>query len=136
MAGSTILIVDEDLASRNYVATALQKEGHHVLQAASGKEGLIAAWRDHPDIIIADPVLADLSGEELAARLRSDARTAKVPLVALSRDRRPLRVDSILYGSRLQRISGKEPTGDSCANRHGDDHPEWAGKSPSKRGAC
>ena len=94
MAASTILIVDGDPASRTYVATALQREGHRVLQAGSAKEGLIAAWRDHPDIIIADPVMADLSGEELAARLRSDARTAKVPLVALSKDATPARRSS------------------------------------------
>ncbi len=92
MAGSTILVVDGDLASRNYIAAALEQEGHRVLQASSGKEGLIFAWRDRPDIIIADPVLADLPGEAFAARLRSDARTAKVPLVALSRDAAPARM--------------------------------------------
>jgi pilus assembly protein CpaE len=86
MAGSTILLIDGDPASRNYIATALQKEGHRVLQAGSGKEGLIFAWRDRPDIIIAEPGLADLPGEDLAARLRADARTARVPLVAFSRD--------------------------------------------------
>jgi pilus assembly protein CpaE len=91
MAGSTILVVDGDLASRNYIATALQQEGHRVLQAASGKEGLIAAWRDRPDLIIVDPALADLSGEDLAGRLRTDVRTAKVPLVGLSKDPSPAR---------------------------------------------
>ncbi len=94
MAASTILVVDGDLASRNYIATALQQEGHRVLQAGSGKEGLISAWRDHPDVIIAEPTLADLPGEELAARLRSDPRTAKIPLLALSRDASPARVSS------------------------------------------
>lgn len=86
MAGSNILIIDGDLASRNYLAQALQKEGYHILQAASGREGLISAWRDRPDLIIADPVMTDLTAEQLAMRLRSDARTAKVPLVALSSD--------------------------------------------------
>jgi pilus assembly protein CpaE len=94
MAGSTILVVDGDLASRNYIATLLEKEGHRVLQAASGKEGLIFAWRDHPDIVVADPNLPDLTGEELAARLRSDPRTSKLALVALSRDPSPARQKS------------------------------------------
>ncbi len=94
MAGSTILVVDGDIASRNYIATSLQKEGHRVLLAALGKEGLISAWRDHPDLIIADPALPDLPGEGLAARLRSDPRTARLPLVALSRDASPARVQS------------------------------------------
>lgn len=94
MAESTILVVDGDLASRSYVAAALQKEGHHVLQAGSGKEALIYAWRDHPDLIVADPAMVDLTGEQFAARLRSDARTAGMPLVALSRDPSPARQKS------------------------------------------
>ena len=49
MAESTILVVDGDLASRNFIAQALNQEGHHILQASSGKEGLIFAWRDRPD---------------------------------------------------------------------------------------
>ncbi len=92
MAGSTILVVDGDQASRNYIAAALEKEGHRVLHASSAKEGLIVAWRDRPDLIVADPVLTDLPGEQFAARLRSDPRTAKVPLVAISRDGSPGRI--------------------------------------------
>ena len=91
MAASTILIIDGDLASRTYVATTLQKEGHGILQADSGREGLIVAWRDHPNIVIVEPELPDLPGELLAARLRSDPRTARTPLVALTRDPNPAR---------------------------------------------
>jgi Flp pilus assembly CpaE family ATPase len=89
MAGSNILVIDGDLASRNFIAQALNQEGHHILQASSGKEGLIFAWRDRPDLIIVDPVITDITAEQLAARLRSDARTAKVPLIALSSDPQP-----------------------------------------------
>ena len=96
MPGSTILVVDRDLASRSFIAAALQKEGYRVLQAASGKEGLIAAWRDRPDLVIADPVFADLPGEEFASRLRTDVRTARVPLVALSGDSSADRLRSCL----------------------------------------
>ena len=91
MAGSKILVVDEDLASRNYLAATLRNEGYEVLTAASGKEGLISAWRDHPQLVIADPAISDLAGEELASRLRADGRTADVPLVALSSDAKPIR---------------------------------------------
>ena len=96
MAGNKILIVDADIASRNFVAAALHKEGHHILQAASGREGLILAWRDRPEVIIMDPVMADLKGEDFATRLRSDARTSRVPLIALSSDPQPARVRSCM----------------------------------------
>src|SRR5512135_1686361 len=91
MPGKTILIIDGDATSRRYLASMLQKKGYATVEAGSGREGLIAAWRDRPALIVADPVMDDLPGEELAARLRSDARTAAVPLIALSSDRQPSR---------------------------------------------
>ena len=62
----------------------LNKGGYTVLSASLGREGLISAWRDQPNIIILDPVLPDLTGLELVTRLRQDRRTSTVPLVALS----------------------------------------------------
>lgn len=86
MPRKKILIVDADVASRNFVARKLLEQDYEVLQAGSGKEGLISAWRDHPDLIIVDPVLTDIKGEEFAAKLKQDARTTDLPLIALSGD--------------------------------------------------
>jgi pilus assembly protein CpaE len=96
MTGSKILIIDADATSRNFVAAALLKDGYQILQAASGREGLIISWRDRPDIVIIDPVQADLKGEEIATRLRSDKRTAQVPLIALSSDPQQTRIRSCM----------------------------------------
>ena len=101
MAGNKILITDADVASRNFIGAMLQKEGYQTLQAASGKEGLIAAWRDRPDLIIADPLIPDLKGEDFAMRLRQDPRTAHTPLVALSRDPQPARAAGTHPGRHL-----------------------------------
>jgi pilus assembly protein CpaE len=87
MAGKNILLVDADVASRNFVARALQQQQHNIIQVGSGKEGLIIAWRDRPDLVIIEPNLPDLKGEELAFKLRQDSRTAHTPLVALSSDK-------------------------------------------------
>jgi MinD-like ATPase involved in chromosome partitioning or flagellar assembly/CheY-like chemotaxis protein len=80
----SVLIIDGDAASRNYLTVMLGKSGYTVLTASLGREGLISAWKDQPDIIILDPVLPDLPGLELVNRLRQDRRTSKVPCVALS----------------------------------------------------
>ncbi len=96
MAGNKVLIVDADAASRNFIAAAVQKEGYSILQVASGKEGLIAAWRDRPEVIIVDPILPDLKGEDFAARMRADSRTEKVVLIALSSDPQPSRIRSCM----------------------------------------
>jgi CheY-like chemotaxis protein len=84
MAGRKILVIDGDAASRNYLAEHLRKAGDTVMLAPSGNRGLVLEWKYAPDIIIADPQISDLKGEELAARLRTDPRTARVPLIAFS----------------------------------------------------
>ena len=96
MPRKKILIVDADVASRNFVARKLFEQNYEVLQAGSGKEGLISAWRDHPNLIIVDPVMMDLSGEEIAVKLKQDPRTAELPLIALSGDSSHGRIKSCL----------------------------------------
>jgi pilus assembly protein CpaE len=92
----TILVIDGDAASRNYLVAMLGKGGYSVLSATMGREGLISAWRDHPGIIILDPALPDLSGLELINRLRQDRRTSKVILVALSSRENPQEMAALL----------------------------------------
>lgn len=86
MIGKKVLLVDPDAASRNFISRSLLQGKCEVLHAGTGKEGLISAWRDRPELIVADPVLPDLRGEELAIKLRQDPRTANVQLIALSSD--------------------------------------------------
>src|SRR3989304_7135541 len=96
MSEKKILIVDADVASRNFVARNLLSQKYEVIQTDSGKEGLIHAWRDHPDLMVIDPTIADLSGEEVARKLRQDARTENMPIIALSSDPSMARVKSCL----------------------------------------
>ena len=92
----SILVIDADSASRNYLAAALGKSGYSVLTAAMGREGLISAWRDQPRITILDPALPDLSGLDLVTRLRQDRRTSKVTLIALSSRENPQEMAALL----------------------------------------
>jgi CheY-like chemotaxis protein len=94
MPQKKILIVDSDAASRSFIVRKLQELNFDALQAGSGKEGLIFAWRDRPDLVVVDPAISDLKGEEFAAKLRNDPRTAQLPLVALSSDHSPARIKS------------------------------------------
>ncbi len=110
MPGNTILIIDDDAASRKYVAAVLQKKGYSTLEAGSGADGLVAAWRDRPAVVVADPALADLPGEQLAARLRADPRTAAVPLIALSSDIQPSRQQACIQAG-FTRYVQKSPQG-------------------------
>ena len=96
MVGKSILIVDDNPASRMYLAYHLQKKQFTVLEAPTGKEGLITAWRDQPDVILFDPTLRDIVAQEFIQKLRNDPRTSKTPLIALSTDPNPARRESCL----------------------------------------
>lgn len=86
MVGKSILILDENTASRNFLANTFLEKQFRVTAAASGREALIIAWRDGPDLILFDPVLSDLKVEEFIQKLRNHPRTLQTPLVALSSD--------------------------------------------------
>lgn len=89
MAGETILVVDENEASRNFLSHILGRKQYKTLQAASGREALIVAWRDHPDVVLFDPIISDLPAEEFIQKLRRDSRTLNTPIIALSSDNTP-----------------------------------------------
>jgi MinD-like ATPase involved in chromosome partitioning or flagellar assembly/CheY-like chemotaxis protein len=96
MPEKKVLIIDADVASRDFIARNLLEQKYEVIQAGSGKEGLIYAWRDRPDLAVIDPTITDISGEELARKLKQDARTANMPLIALSSDPSVTRIKSCL----------------------------------------
>ncbi len=96
MPEKKILIVDADVASRNFISRNLQNQKYEIIQTGSGKEGLIYAWRDRPDLMVIDPTVTDISGEDIARKLKQDARTTNMPLVALSSDPGVARIKSCL----------------------------------------
>lgn len=91
MKAKTILLVDADSASLNFLSRLMQKHGYVVLQTSLGKEGLIYVWRDRPDLIIFDPALQDISGEQFLSKLRQDPRSSTIPILALSNEKQPAR---------------------------------------------
>jgi pilus assembly protein CpaE len=96
LVGKTILLLDENPASRNFLTSTLREKQFKVLDAPSGKEALIIAWRDAPDMIVFDPVLSDIREEEFISKLRTNPRTKNTPLVALSSDPGPARRDACI----------------------------------------
>ena len=96
MVGKKILLLDEDEASRKFLFNILREKQIEVLEAPSGREALIVAWRDGPDLILFDPILSDIRAEEFIQKLRQDSRTHGVPIIALSSDPNPARKESCL----------------------------------------
>jgi pilus assembly protein CpaE len=98
MENKKILIIDGDAASRNYLSMMLRNENYSIELAATGKAGLIIAWKEHPDFIIVDPILTDISGMDLVTRLRQDRRTSFAKIIALGGPCDQTIIDDLLQG--------------------------------------
>jgi two-component system, cell cycle response regulator DivK len=62
----------------------LRFAGFRTLEAGSGAEALALAFEHQPEVILMDIRLPDMDGTEAARRLKDDARTAGIPVVALT----------------------------------------------------
>jgi CheY-like chemotaxis protein len=69
---AAILVVDDDPNARLLLRTLLTHAGHRVIEAANGAEGLSAAARDRPDLIVLDLSMPSMGGAEFVRALRSD----------------------------------------------------------------
>jgi two-component system cell cycle response regulator DivK len=79
-----VLIVDDNEKNLMLARDVLRAAGFRTLQATSGSEGIALAAEQLPDVILLDLRLPDMDGIEAARELRSGARTAHIPVVALS----------------------------------------------------
>jgi len=77
----TILVIEDEAALRRALRIFLDAHGYGVVLAATGREGLELAAREHPDVVILDLGLPDMDGVQVATELRSWSR---VPIVVLS----------------------------------------------------
>jgi len=80
----TILVVEDTVDTRELLHLYLTKEGFTVITAADGGEGLYRANTDHPDLIISDFNLPNLSGLDLIKQLRDEPEFAKIPIIAIT----------------------------------------------------
>ena len=86
MAGSplaTILVVDDNPATRYATSRVLRAEGFTVVEAITGNEALERAW-NLPDLIVLDVNLPDIDGFQVCRILRADPRTVRTPVIHLS----------------------------------------------------
>ena len=70
-APATILVVEDDTATRTFLADNLTADGYELVVAESAREGLRLLETRFPDLAIVDVGLPDLSGLELLRRVRA-----------------------------------------------------------------
>jgi len=79
-----VLVVDDYDDAREMYAEYLEFSGFRVAQARNGQEALDQAFALTPDIILMDLSLPIIDGWEATRRLKHDARTRAIPVVALT----------------------------------------------------
>jgi len=79
-----ILLVDDEIEIQELTRVDLQKEGHTVLIAVDGEQGLDLARRENPDLIILDQTLPLIDGLDVCKILRAQNKSASIPIIILS----------------------------------------------------
>jgi DNA-binding response OmpR family regulator len=79
-----ILVIDDEPDVLLLCRVNLEYEGHQVLEASSGEEGLRLAVAHRPDLIVLDVMLPEKDGFSVLRRLRELDRIAEVPVIFLT----------------------------------------------------
>jgi len=80
----SILVIDDDPDFVKYVKTTLEHEGYTVLSASSGQEGIEAAIRCRPAVVVLDLLMTPEDGFATCEELRSNPETRRAAIVVIS----------------------------------------------------
>jgi two-component system cell cycle response regulator DivK len=80
----TILIVEDNEKNMKLARDILRAKGYQTLEATTGGEGVRLALEHKPDLVLMDIQLPDINGIQAFERIRGNADTARVPVVAFT----------------------------------------------------
>jgi two-component system alkaline phosphatase synthesis response regulator PhoP len=84
-ATKTILVIDDNPTIVELIKYAIHLyRKYHTIVAYDAMQGLESVYANHPDCIIIDVKMPSMDGYQLVRRLRSEPRTAHIPLILLS----------------------------------------------------
>ena len=83
-AGKTILVADDESHILHVVSLKLRNAGFRVVTARDGQEAFEMALQEHPDLLITDYHMPQLSGLELCRKLKQDPATQNIPAIMLT----------------------------------------------------
>ena len=84
MAQKKILVVEDEHAIRDMLAVNLGRAGYDVQPASDGRQARAAIADGHPDLVVMDWMLPDVSGLELTRQLKRDPQTKEIPVIMLT----------------------------------------------------
>lgn len=96
MSAQRLLIIDEDQSTIKYLGFNFKKEDFEVSFATNPKEGMIAAFKNRPHIIIVDPNISGMDIKDFIERLKKDRRIARTQLIAFSSLSNPQEIQTVI----------------------------------------
>ena len=79
-----ILVIEDQEDNRAILRDLLTSAGFSVLEAVNGAEGVTKARSELPDLILMDIQMPIMDGYEATRRIKSDAATASIPIIAVT----------------------------------------------------
>ena len=108
MAGSRVLIVDDDQDIRAYFSSFLEDHGYRVATAAGAGRAMSVAQEFEPEVILIDALMPGRSGLDLMVTLRRDPRWSDTPLVIITGSDQILRDDCQSYLGSHEGVRGPD----------------------------
>lgn len=84
MDKKTVLVVEDHADTRELLRLCIRHAGYEVVEAATGVEAMDRVRYRHPDLIVMDLGLPELSGDQVIEQLRADPATQDIPVVVNS----------------------------------------------------
>ncbi len=96
MARMKILVVEDDPRSLKLVRDVLQANGYETEEVTNGEDAVVRAVQMKPDLIIMDIRMPGIDGLEATRRLKGDADTEMIPIIAVTAHAMPGDEEKIL----------------------------------------
>ena len=80
----TVLVVEDNDLNMKLFHDLLEAHGYHILQTKNGKDALRLAREHHPDLILMDIQLPEISGLEVTKLIKADDSLSRIPVVAVT----------------------------------------------------
>jgi two-component system, cell cycle response regulator DivK len=84
VANELILVVEDNDKSRKLVRDVLMFKGYEIIEAETGEEGVVLARERRPSLVLMDIRLPGVDGIEALGRLRAEAATRAIPVMAMT----------------------------------------------------
>ncbi|HEX7024926.1 MAG TPA: response regulator, partial [Gemmatimonadales bacterium] len=102
----TILVVDDEPATVEFLSELLRQHGFAVLPAVGGRAAIGLALSRHPDLIVLDLMMPEVNGFDVVQALREDARARSIPILILTA-MDVTRADAVRLGTSVRAVIPK-----------------------------